>query len=152
MIDVQLLAVECDVRLRLDGGGDIGSGDRAEQTPLGAGLDGNRERLGDQGGSNGLRALTVLRIAQVTSAAHGNSLRRGTIGGLQGVALGQQEVASKAVGHLDDIAALAETLAVRTKDQLHQPSTSVPSNVASPATSSSDSASASTLSTAAAAT
>src|SRR5690606_1266624 len=70
VVEVDRLAIELDLRLRLHGIGDVGGGDRAEQLALGARLGGDGddlrdERRGDRGGR-----VAVAGVAQVARSAH----------------------------------------------------------------------------------
>ena len=83
--------------------------------------------LGTSVGGDRLGAFTILGVAQVAGPAHRRRLGDGAVGGDEGVALRQQEVAGVAVGDLDDVAALAKTLAIGAEDDLHAHASTVSS-------------------------
>src|SRR5918998_2210500 len=112
-------AVEVDAAGVLDGVGDVGGGDGAEE-PLvlaGARLDGDDalvERLGHLAGPLGQAPVALLGlfhlVARLLQLARGRHL---------GEPARHQEVAHVAPAHVDDVAALPDLLDVLRKDDLH---------------------------------
>src|SRR5262249_43266390 len=90
------------------------------------------ERAGDD-----LGGLPVLGIGEVAATPHRLGLLVDAVGGGDGLARRDQHVAGKAVSHVDDVAALADVVDIRAKNDFH--SSSPASSSASPTASASSS-------------
>ena len=125
LVEHDLAAVELDAGLRQHGVGDVGGGDRAEELAALAGtrlhLDGLRTELrGDL-----LRRLAVARLLRLAAAPHRLGLRDDALGRLHRQTTRHQVVARVAVGHLEEVALLAERVDVFAEDDLHASAPSV---------------------------
>ena len=80
----------------------------------------------------------LLGLAQVPAPAHLLRLALHPVGGHDGPALGQEEVAGEAAGDLDDVAAPAHAVDVVTKQDLHQSSPSAEAPTTAPLSARSD--------------
>jgi len=112
-------AIELDAQLRLERPDDVGGGDRTEQLAALAGPGRNRDRRADQTIGQGLRGLTVAKLAGRTVAAHRLSLAYDTVLGLDRQPARYEEVARVAVGDVDDFARQAEADDLTGEDEFH---------------------------------
>jgi len=118
LLEDDVVTVDDDAGLLLDGFGDVGGGNGTEGL---AGLAGGQLELDDEladGARLVLRGLEFGRLADGALGLELLGLVQVAAAGLQGQALGQQEVPGVAAVHLDDVGFGAESFDLFREDDL----------------------------------
>ena len=116
---IDVLAVDVDPGELLDPGNHVGRPHRSEQPSLVTGVGGDHDPGLDQAGSQLLCLEPLLAVLLLAPDPSRLECPHRPGGCLDCLALGQQEVAAVPVGHVDHLAAGAETFDVLGEEELH---------------------------------